>query len=159
MTPGTGEPPLSGRFAGPVPLEVWTNDHIDDLVVIKASQPRDGEYPEDRGLGWTADDAAGLLDDLVWGIVYDKSGGGTCKNVEIPYGSPPLSHEDGIVYRTAEQCGGEQTVRYCITNDRAFRTAALPGDINVMYPHEWIALVRKSRFAASAPPRPIKRFS
>lgn len=145
---------LSGQFAGRVPLEVWTSVHIDKLVVLKASQPQDGERPEDSGLGWSLDNAAALLDDLVWGIVFDKSGGGICKNTEIPYGSPPLSHEDGIVYRTAEQCGDEQTVRYCITNDRMFRTASLPGTINVLYPHEWIALVRKSRLNASLPPRP-----
>jgi hypothetical protein len=145
----------TGRFAGPHALQVWTSDHIDGLVATKAAQPLVADHPDDKGLGWSDEDAERLVDDLVWTLVYDKSGGGACQNIEIPYGSPPLSHEDGIVYRTAEQCGEEGAIRYCVTNDREFRMAELPGDIAVLYPHEWISLVRKSRFAASAPrPKP-----
>lgn len=142
----------SGKFTTHVPLQVWTSDHIDDLVALKAGQPKDGGCPEDCGLGWSPDDAAALVDDLVWDLVYDKSGGGACRNVEIPYGSPPLSHEDGIVYRTAEQCGDE-AIKYCVTNDRTFRTADLPGDITVLYAYEWVDLIRRSR-ARIAMPRP-----
>ena len=143
----------TGRFAGPHLLQVWTSDHIEELVATKASQPAIADHPDDRGLGWTADEADDLVEDLIWAIVYDKSGGGRCPNVEIPYGCPPLSHEDGIVYRTAEQCGEDGAIRYCVTSDTQFRCAVLPGAITVLYPREWVALVRKSRFAASAPPR------
>jgi hypothetical protein len=141
----------TGRFAGPDALQVWTSAHIDGLVATKAAQPLEAAHPDDRGLGWSEDDAEDLVDDLIWTLVYDKSGGGACRNIEIPYGCPPLSHEDGIVYRSAEQCGDDGASRYCVTNDRHFRQAALPGAIQVLYPHEWILLVRKSRFAASAP--------
>jgi hypothetical protein len=145
----------TGRFAGPQPLQVWTSDHIDGLVATKASQPLTAEHPDDRGLGWTREQAMDLVEHLVWDLVFDMSGGGSL-DVTTSYGSPPLSHEDGLVYRTAEQCGLEKTIRYCITNDRQFRHAELPGLIDVLYPHEWISLVRRSRFAASAPrPRPL----
>jgi hypothetical protein len=143
----------SGKFTAHVPLQVWTSDHIDNLVALKAGQPKDGGCPEDFGLGWSPDDAAALVDDLVWDLVYDKSGGGACRNIEIPYGSPPLSHEDGIVYRTAEQCGDQHAIKYCVTNDRPFRIADLPGDITVLYAYEWVDLVRRSR-AKIAMPRP-----
>ncbi|GLY02378.1 hypothetical protein [Actinoplanes sp. NBRC 101535] len=43
----------TGRFAGPELLEVWTSDHIADLLVLKARQPRDGAIAETRGLGWS----------------------------------------------------------------------------------------------------------
>jgi hypothetical protein len=141
----------TGRFAGPHPLQVWTSAHIDGLVATKAGQLQTAEHPDDRGLGWTADDAEDLVEGLVWTLVYDMSGGGECREIEIPYGCPPLSHEDGIVYRTVEQCGDDGAIRYCVTNDRQFRQAELPGLIDTLYPHEWIELVRKSRYAASAP--------
>ena len=141
----------SGKFAGRVPLQVWTSEHIDNLVDLKASQPQEGECPEDRGLGWSQENAAALVDDLVWAIVFDKSGGYTCGNVEIPYGTPPLSHEDGLVYSTARQCCDDQAMRYCVTSDRSFRTSRLPGDITVLYPHEWVDFVRRSRARAAMP--------
>jgi hypothetical protein len=145
----------TGRFAGPQPLQVWTSDHIDGLVATKACQPLIAEHPDDRGLGWTRAQAEDLVEDLVWDLVFGMSGGGSL-DVTTSYGSPPLSHEDGLVYRTAERCGLEKTIRYCVTNDKQFRQAELPGSIDVLYPHEWILLVRRSRFAASAPrPKPL----
>jgi hypothetical protein len=141
----------TGRFAGPEMLQVWTSTHIDGLVAIKAEQSTAGETAETRGLGWDHDAAEDLVDHLVWTLVYDRSSGGACDEISIPYGCPPLSHEDGLVYRTAERCGQENSIRYLVTNDRAFRNAELPGDITLFYPREWVNFVRASRFAASAP--------
>lgn len=134
----------TGRFAGPIPLEVWSGDHIDGLTYEKAIQPRAAATPEERGLGWTPEDAEGLVQDLIWGLV-DRSGGGLCEMPRIPYGNPPLSHEDGMVYRTAADSGDEPCDRFCITNDRLFREADLPGPITVLYPAQWVELVRSSR--------------
>jgi hypothetical protein len=110
--------------------------------------------PEERGLGWTNENAYDLVERLVWDLVTDMSGGGRSLGTEVPYGCPPLSHEDGVVYRTAEQAGDSPVARYLVTSDRTFRTHNLPGDITRLYPWEWVRLVRASRFAVSAPPRP-----
>ena len=84
--------------------------------------------------------------DLVHDLVYGRSGGASIKDVPIPYGTPPLSHEDGCVYRTAADAGDAPTViRYCVTRDVAFRRAALPGDVLVVHPWEWVQLVRHGR--------------
>ena len=138
----------SGSFAGDIPLEVWTSAHIDRLVQRKARQSSTAFVAEDRGLGWSPEDAAALLDDLVYGLVLDKTNGVALGEIPIPYGNPPLSHEDGCVYRTALDAGdSEWCQRFCVTRDREFREARLPGDMLTLYPHEWVGLVRKSRQA------------
>lgn len=140
----------SNRFAGSEPLEVWTSSHIDALVVRKARQPVTGKTPEDRGLGWRVEHAEGLLEELVYGLVFRPDGGGTVGDLNIPAGTPPLSHEDGLVYQTAKMAGdNEKSFKYCITRDEEFRKNAPHSDIITLYPHEWIFLVRRSRFAAS----------
>ena len=138
----------TGRLAGPEPLEVWTSAQIDALVVRKASQPANRSLPpEDRGLGWTPEQAYDLQYDLVVELAYMKTDGGTAGDVRIPVGNPPLSHEDGIVLATAHEAGDEPVVRYCVTQDRHFRNshAQLPDGVEVMRPHEWIEFVRRAR--------------
>ncbi len=140
---------VSGRFAGLEPLEVWTSAHVDQLVVLKASQPDDARLPpEKRGLGWSSGSADCLLEDLVYDLVFDKTGGGSIGDGVPSRGSPPLSHEDGVVFSTAATAGeGPGLVRYCVTSDRAFRRASpqLDSDVLLLYPHEWVDLVRRSR--------------
>ena len=139
---------LSKRYAGHEPLEVWTSAHIDRLVVRKAGQPDDRSLPdEDRGLGWTATEAEDLQDDLIAGLVYDLTSGGTVGEVGIAEGSPPLSNEDGRVLRTAVEVDTDHAVRYCITQDRKFRRCGpqLLVNVQVLNAHEWVELVRKSR--------------
>lgn len=141
----------SDRFAGSQPLEVWTSNHIDALVVRKARQPITGAKPEDRGLGWESHHAEDLLEELVYGLVYRPiAGGGSVGDLTIPAGTPPLSHEDGMVYRTAKVASDrENTIGYCVTRDKEFRMRAPHSDIITLYPQEWIHLVRRSRFAVS----------
>jgi hypothetical protein len=139
---------MSGRFAGLESLEVWTSSHIDELVVLKASQPDDRNLePEQRGLGWGADSADALLEELVYDLVFDKTGGGTLGDGVLSRDSPPLSHEDGIVFSTACEAGdGPGLVRYCVTSDNGMRQARpLSCDVLILYPHEWVDLVRRSR--------------
>jgi hypothetical protein len=129
---------MSGRFAGPHLLEVWTSNHIDDLVWRKAVQD----------LGWSTEDASGLVEDLVREVVYDRSGGGSVGDVQIAWGCPPLDHEDGCVYATsrdAGEAGVASSVRYCITNDRGFREQAPFSNVVTLYAWEWVELVRASR--------------
>lgn len=139
---------LSKKFVSPEPLEVWTSTNIDVLVVRKASQPDDRTLPdEDRGLGWDEVDAVGLRDDLVDHVVYAVPGGGTTGDVVIAEGSPPLSNEDGRVLRTAVEAGEHYALKYCVTQDVEFRRCGpdLPVNVQVMHPHEWVSLVRRSR--------------
>jgi hypothetical protein len=141
---------LSGRFAGQESLEVWTSDHIDDTVEFKAAQA----IPD--GLGWSANAAADLVTDLVGEVVVRSHGGSV--PVQFSYGSPPLDHEDGLVYRTASEAGDPNVYyeRYCVTRDRGFRLATLPGLITVLTPREFVSFVRLSRqaMATSIMPRP-----
>lgn len=136
----------TGRFAGKHPLHVWTGSHIDALVRFKAQQPNDPAlYPEDRGLGWSADDAQTLVDELVWGIVH-RSTGGSVGDI-FPDGNPPLSHEDGVVYGTAKQSADGDVVceRYCVTHDRDFLQADLPSYPRRLTPATFVALTRTAR--------------
>ena len=141
----------SGKFAGPQPLEVWTSDHIDQLVEFKAGQPLVGTRPEDRGLGWSPQESTALLTNFVDDLVYDMSNGGSVGEVKVSQGCPPLSHEDGCVFATASLAApGESAFyhRYLVTNDRDFRAASLSSSVEVFYPHEWIQLIRDARQAA-----------
>lgn len=112
----------SGRLAGNVMLEVWTSDHIDALVRFKAMQPDDEDLDdEDRGLGWSEDNAEALLDDLVWKVINDSSGDSK-GNVWQPRATPPLSHEDGLVYATARDADTDDVEcrRIVVTSDKGF---------------------------------------
>ncbi|MEV6348451.1 hypothetical protein [Actinoplanes sp. NPDC051851] len=140
----------SGRFAGPELVEVWTSDHIDGLLVRKARQPRDGETAETRGLGWSAEHAEDLLHDFLYDLVYDVTGGARMEILAVD-GHPPLDHEDACVFTTALQAARDvapPSIKYCVTRDRGFRQATgLSGNVLVLYPDEFIALVRRSRNA------------
>lgn len=137
----------SGRFAGRQSLEVWTSDHIADLIEIKAAQPTDGETPELTGLGWSASDARGLLVDLHDDLVWDMTGGASVGEVRRPDGTPPLSHEDGCVFTTARRCATDDPDvyyhRYLVTCDTDVLDATLPSDVEVLSPGDWVLLVRR----------------
>lgn len=142
-------------------LEVWTSEHIDDLVRYKAIQPTDGSTAEDRGLGWSPDDADELVTGLVHGLVFDDSRGGQVEGIRIPSGTPPLSHEDGMVFAASLKAYPDEVAvaRYCVTRDVEFRECLpdLPGEVDVLYPYEWLLYVRsaRSRYAAmTMRPRP-----
>ncbi|WP_213006092.1 hypothetical protein [Paractinoplanes toevensis] len=142
----------SGRFAGPEMLEVWTSKHIDDLLVRKATQPRDGGTPEASGLGWSREDAEDLLQDLLYDLVFDMTGGGLV-NFDGVEGHPPLDHEDACVFTTALQAADESlppSIKYCVTRDYAFRRAPhLSSNVLVLYPDEFVRLVQRSRQAVA----------
>jgi len=135
----------SGRFAGGDLLQVWTSGHIVGLAVEKAVQPVDGATDEQRGLGWSAQDAD-ALQDFIDDLTFIKSRGGSIA-VKTAEGSPPLSYEDGLVYRTAREAGDPTNIRYCVTRDVEFRelAAEIMDDITVLYPWEWVDVLRKSR--------------
>ncbi|MFI5930902.1 hypothetical protein [Actinoplanes sp. NPDC051494] len=140
----------TGRFAGPDLLQVWSSDHIDQLLVRKAHQPRNGGVPESCGLGWSLDDAEALLVDLLDELVYEKTGGGRVEIVGVS-GNPPLDHEDARVFTTALAAAGDAappSIKYCVTRDRRFRSASgLSDNVLVRYPDEFLDLVRRSRAA------------
>ncbi|UIN30936.1 hypothetical protein [Microbacterium binotii] len=120
-------------------VELWTSDHIDRLVALKAYHPRDADDERDRGLGWSRDGAQSLIDVLIADLVQ-WTGGGTVGDVAISYGTPPLSHEDGCVYATARDAGHADVYaeRYCLTRDNHFLHARLPGLIDVQHPRDWM---------------------
>jgi hypothetical protein len=134
----------SGKFIGPQPLEIWSSDHINNLVQSKA----------EAALGWTVQTSRDLLATLVDDLVYDMSNGGSVGEVQRGEGSPPLDHEDSFVFATAHGAPldpeGDYWYRYCITSDVQFRESReqLSSDVLVLYPHEWITHVRRVRSRA-----------
>jgi hypothetical protein len=138
----------SGILARPQRLQVWTSDHINALVRLKARQPDDEAlFPEDRGLGWSDEHAHALLDDLVWPVVFD-SAGDTVGDLRYPEHSPPLDHEDGMVFATAKAAADGDVVcdRILVTRDLPFaeKCKAL-GYPRVMHPSQFVAFTHAAR--------------
>lgn len=140
----------SGIFAGSETAEVFTNDHIEDMVHAKAQHPVVPAPGSDlKGLGWNRSDADALLEGFVW-EVCDRSSGG-CVKIEVPDGKPPLDHEDGMVYGACKYLAGEYPLAkvYCVTRDRPFLEAAklgeLSGHTRVLDPAKFVGLVRAAR--------------
>ncbi|WP_091708717.1 hypothetical protein [Microbacterium sp. cf046] len=141
----------SGVMPDGCSVEVWTSDHIDYLVALKASQPTRAQDERNRGLGWSSENAQALVDELVGDLIFCTNGG-SIGDVPISYGTPPLDHEDGCVYATVRD-GGHEAVyydRYCLTRDGHFLRANLPGLIDVLHPRDWVlrhrALARATAF-------------
>lgn len=139
----------SGRMTPKVCAQVWTSDHIDGLVRHKAHQPDDPSLePTRRGLGWSWENADDLVTDLVWHVV-SGSGGDTSGYVYVPRDSPPLEHEDGLVYATASDAfDGDSTCdRVVVTSDRDFYNYACGKTSypRAMTPSQYVELVRRMR--------------
>jgi hypothetical protein len=153
----------SGRFAGEEVVEVWTCSHVDKLVRGKAKQPANPDPMSGyRGLGWSAEEAQTLVDELIYGLV-ERSDGGTIGD-PFPDGNPPLDHEDGKVYGACKALAWEDPLAqiYCVTRDRGFlqasQSGSLSGHTRVLSPSTFVALVRAARAQYSmrkmTPPRP-----
>jgi len=140
----------SGNFAGPEPLEVWSSNHIDQLLIFKAMQPREAPTSEERGLGWGREEAETLLHDFLYDLIFDRTGGGLVELDGVD-GHPPLDHEDACVFTTALQAADDAappSIKYCVTRDRQFRRATkLNANVLILYPDEFVALVQRSRRA------------
>jgi hypothetical protein len=115
--------------------------------------PRDGATPETRGLGWSAEDAEELLHGFLYDLVFDMTNGGRIEILAVD-GHPPLDHEDACLFTTALTAARDAappSIKYCVTRDRAFRQASdLTPNVLILYPHEFIGLVRRSRGALAA---------
>lgn len=140
----------SGTFAGLETVEVFTNDHIEDMVHAKAQHPVVPAPGSDlKGLGWSRSDADALLEEFVWEVGNRSSGG--CVPTDVPDGNPPLDHEDGMVYGACKYLAGEDPLAtvYCVTRDRPFLEAArlgkLSGHTKVLHPSKFVGLVRAAR--------------
>jgi len=136
----------SGVLAGDIPLEIWTSDHIDRLVLSKAQS----KVRASNGDLWTRENAEDLHDMLVNDLVYDLSHGGSVGRIDHAEGSPPLDHEDGCVFRTAMLAGDVQWAqRFCVTNDQQFRLSSpqLHPSVEVLYPYEYLTMLRAARRA------------
>jgi len=140
----------SGRFAGEELLEVWTCDHVNRLVEVKANHPTTPHSKTGHiGLGWSATDARDLVSVLVDGLV-ERSGGGSIGQA-FPDGNPPLDHEDGLVYGACRKLSSDDPLSevYCVTRDRGFllahRDKKLSSHTRVINPSTFLALVTASR--------------
>lgn len=144
----------SGRFAGDETIEVWTNDHINRVVRYKAMEPTK-PHPQTRsaGLGWSAEDAETLVTSLI-GDLTSWSSGGTL-GATVPNSTPPLDHEDGMVYGACKLLAGTDPLAevYCATRDRDFLNASANGKLEgcsrVMTPAILTAAIRQARIKAS----------
>ncbi|MBN7559866.1 hypothetical protein [Mycobacteroides abscessus] len=136
----------SGHVGTGERLEVWTSEHIDNLVIKKVQQ----KAVDTTNSAWTPRNAMDLHDELVNTLVYDMTRGGSVGRVLDPLNHPPLDHEDGCVMRTVESAGDmPESPRYCITRDgpfrEAFRRNELEPSVQVLYPHEWVIALRQAR--------------
>lgn len=138
-----------GSFAGSSVLEVWSSKHIHDVVEFKARQSQVPDATTGyRGLGWSADQARGLLEDLVDDLV-NKTGGQILD--AFADGTPPLDYEDGKVFGTCRKIAGDDPLAnvYCITRDRGFLEASNSGQLaphtKVLHPSQFVGLVRRAR--------------
>lgn len=139
----------SGKRPSGEVFEVWTSDHINRLVALKASQPKNAADERDRGLGLSEADAQSLVDDLVWPLV--DATGGDIVHVNRSSESPPLDHEDGLVHATARHAGHEGVLydrRFCITRDTGFLDAATGLVVEKSHPDDWI--IEHRRLASEA---------
>jgi hypothetical protein len=144
----------SGRLVANQPLEIWLSNHIEALILTKARQPKNQATPELSGLGWTGVESESILEDLARDLAYERTNGGSVGDVQVPAGTPVLSHEDGMVlaaaYAAPTDTEGAHYDRYCVTQDRDFRRAMaeLRGDVTIMYAYEWVNFIRRVRRAA-----------
>lgn len=141
---------LSGKRPNGEPLEVWTSNHINYLVALKASQPNSMTIDErDRGLGLPEAEAQAVVDNFVWPLV--DATGGDIVPVERSSESPPLDHEDGLVHATARSAGYQDAFyerRVCITRDRGFLDADTGHVVEKYHPSEWVIAHRQQRSEA-----------
>jgi hypothetical protein len=136
----------SGAVGTGEDLEVWTSEHIDNLVISKIHAETVG--PD--GVAWSEQNAVALHDELVNTLVFDMTRGGSVGRILAALNNPPLDHEDGCVMRTAVDAGvAVESPRYCVTRDRDFRAAYLDDQlepsVKVLFPSEWIEILRKAR--------------
>lgn len=147
---------FGGNFVPGDPLEVWSSDHIENLIFLKASQPDNPQlHAHDRGMGWSWTDANAILSELHDRLVPASSS----IVVRNPAGPITLGRDDGLVLATAVDAGHHLNVKYCVTKDKEFRQIGDPrGRVLVLYPHEFVQLIRKSRQALQPPgPKPPGR--
>lgn len=150
----------NGSITRTVTAQVWTSEHVDALVRHKANQSDAPWLDErDRGLGWSAENAQRLVDELIWHCV-ESSGGDTIGDVVIPRDSPPLEHEDGLVYATARDAHASDVLveRFVVTSDRDFLEHGSAQDSypRALSPANFVALIRevRGREARSRMPKP-----
>lgn len=107
-------------------------------IIVKATQPDDSSlHAEQRGLGWSHDEAMRLLS-VVW-MFLDQTGGGLYTRGGMT-GIPPLDTDDGQVLQAARMAGSQFTIceRFCLTYDKQF--VAHMRDypyVRVVSPGEW----------------------
>jgi len=128
---------MSGRFAGSASAEVWISDHIEDMIDFKL----------EHDLHWSDPGRAAFFKDFVHDLVQARTSGDSIGEIQIPYGSPPLDHEDGLVFATVNTAGYTDTsyFKYCVTGDTEFCRARLPGLNRVFAPHQWVHYVRSAQ--------------
>ncbi|WP_410658401.1 hypothetical protein [Amycolatopsis sp. lyj-112] len=140
---------MSGRFAGPETIEVWTNAHIDKIVRGKATHPIVADEAGYSGLGWAEPEAQALIDEFIGNLIA-QSNGGTLGD-SFPDGNPPLDHEDGMVFGACRWLAGDDPLAevYCVTSDKGFLKASKEGRLGshtrVMTPSTFVRLIRAAR--------------
>ena len=140
----------SGIFFGEERLEVWSSDHIVDMVEYKAHEPTTPKPGSDlKGLGWSSADAVNLVEDLVMPLV--RATRGELLTTGRPEGNPPLDHEDGLVFGLCRYLSDHDPLSqvYCVTNDGGFLQAYKDGELGdhtiVLTPARFLTLVRAAR--------------
>lgn len=130
-----------------------TSRHILDTVIHKAAQPPWGTYHEQRGLGLSRNTAHAIAA-LVEGLSKDSFGRVIEPNEQIAEKTPPLDHEDGMVYGLCRLLSGMDSRFHvwCVTFDHDFidhaKTFERAHCIRVVPPGEFVSHHQKQMVAA-----------
>lgn len=143
------------------PISFVTSRHILNTVIHKAAQPSQGSIQEQQGLGLhrrVAED----LSDFFEKLSIDSFGSVIEPCQQIAVNTPPLDHEDGMVYGLCRLLSGMDSRFHvwCVTSDRDFiahaKTFERANCIHVVAPGEFVnhhqkLLVIAMRSGGSAP--------
>lgn len=113
-----------GRYIGPIALELWTSTHITDMVVTKLISE----------LNWDDSDAERYGQEMLDQCYRTR---GAELTVGIARQSPPLDHEDGLVFATAVA----SQAQFLVSNDADFVAVDRINGVEVMTPHQWACFV------------------
>ncbi|WP_408929953.1 hypothetical protein ACKFR8_09925 [Corynebacterium axilliensis] len=143
------------------PISFVTSRHILNTVIHKATQPSQGPTQEQQGLGLhrrVAED----LSDFFENLSMDSFGSVIEPHQQVAENTPPLDHEDGMVYGLCRFLSGMDSRFHvwCVTSDRDFiahaKTFERANFIRVVAPGEFVnhhqrLLVAAMRSGGSAP--------
>lgn len=129
----------TGNLSGAQRLQVWSSSWIERGVENVAKRS-----VVEKGLGWSAQNAAALRTDLITTTAVGRSNGSSLQTVRgISYNG--LSPDDSAVFHTASQALALCSRSFCVTSDQDFRDKAPRSGVQMLSPGQLVDLIRQAR--------------